>query len=176
MCDPTLIAGAALAAGQAVSYRTQQLGAARQEDALNRGAEQTQIQMHERMTQERAQEGEKQSERVRAGMQERSRLAASSQYGNDYGRSELESFFNQSADIATLQTNAGNARKQSLLEMQGARVQTAGRVNTIQRPSALNAALQIGAAGVGAYGDSVKNNPPQLKNNPPKPKPSGPFA
>lgn len=166
MCEPTTIAAITLAvsaASAAASLRQGQLTAAKQENAYNRGLEQTNIQLNERMTQERAQAAAKISERARAGMLERGRLAAASDFGGDYGRANLESFFNQNQDIATIQANAAGQRRQSLLEQQGAAVANQGNVNTIKRPSLIDAGLQIGAAGTDFAGTYRRYNPTAAK-------------
>lgn len=166
MCDPitiTTVAGLAIsAAGTGAAYLNQQQQAKRTDKALLDQANANNASMGERMKQINANAADQMSQRARAALIERGRLdaaAADSGLGDNSGRTMFESLFNESTDVAHLQSNNAANLRQAGADALGYTAQVQSNINRVARPSLVDAGLQIGGAGLTAYDKTHPGTP-----------------
>lgn len=157
MCEPVTIAMLAISAvSAAVSYTQAKSAADNQQKAIQANTEQQMKTLVTQQWQARGNAAEQMSARAKAAAVERGRLtvigAETGLGGVNSNHIFNEADFNAGQDITSIQRNARNIQEQSSLQQRGITAQAQGQLNTISRPSALGAGLQIAAAGASAYG------------------------
>lgn len=159
MCVPAaavpLIQAGFAAASTVMAYQGQQRAASAQAEAANSAHNASMMQLEEQRRQVNMQTSQEMSERGRQALMERGRLRAAAAEGGVGGNSISRIFganeFNYGQDLAMMQVNNRNVMRQSAAEASGIAAQTQSRLNSIERPSLLNAGLQIAGIGMEGY-------------------------
>ncbi|OAM52926.1 hypothetical protein A7981_05695 [Methylovorus sp. MM2] len=164
MCDPASAMLALSIGTTALSFIDQANQADAATDSIKDSYELQAKQVQEQQKQINANAQDDMSQRAREATIERGRLKAiqgeSGLIGNTADRIMNESYFNEESDIASIESNRVNSIKQSSLEAQGLTARTQSELNSIKRPSALSAGLQIGTAVAGYKQATAKPKTP----------------
>jgi hypothetical protein len=150
MCvDPATAALALTIASSAVSHIGAQQSAKAQDSAIRQNAAINQERMAAQVKQTNDASREEMSERARQAMIERGRLQviAGESGLSGFDREINNTFYSESTDIATLESNRRNRIEQMNVEGRAGTASANNQLASVRRPSLLGTGLQIAAAG-----------------------------
>jgi hypothetical protein len=151
MCvDPVTAALALKVAKAGVDFISTRQSAKAQDAAIRQNAAINQERMTAQVRQTNDAAREEMSERARQAMIERGRLQviAGESGLSGWDREVNSTFYSESTDIATLESNRRNRIEQMNVEGRASTANTNNQLASVKRPSLLGTGLQIAAAGV----------------------------
>jgi len=154
MCEPTTIALAITAVSAAVSYQQQGQAAKRQSENIQRTNDLQQMDLARQHQQQTEAEAEQMNQANRQATQSKALFdAVAGEYGGGNTVDRTESIANVQANenLATMKRNADNASNENSFAQLATTSQANAKLSTINTPSLLGTALQIGGATANAY-------------------------